>query len=337
MKLLVTICNLRPVLFLVTVLLSGATLPQGKNAVIRVRQYVDTVGFATHAWQMDSVMSRLPRLHRTINSTTLKHPGPQKAAVCPHDDYLYAGWLYPEVLRNIHASTIILFGVAHKAKNFNIENRIVFDSFDEWKEPYGNIKIPALREEIIKNLPADIYLIHDSLQQAEHSVEAIIPFLQYFNRNIRIISILVPYMSYQRMDQISEELAPAIEKALKTEGLKWGKDVAFVISTDAVHYGDEDWNGSNFAYYGCDEKGYKDAKDREKQIINESLIGPLEKEKVRKFTQFTLKEEDYKAYKWTWCGRYSVPFGLLTILKMNASVSSKPLQGVSERLWHISG
>jgi MEMO1 family protein len=277
---------------------------------------------------MDSVMSRIPKLHRTVEPTTLKHPGYQKAAICPHDDYLYAGWLYSEVLRNIQANTIILFGVAHKAKNFNIENRIVFDSFDEWKEPLGNIRIPALREEIIKNLPADLYLIHDSLQQAEHSVEAIIPFLQYFNRNVHIISILVPYMSYQRMDQISGELAPAIEKALEARHLKWGKDVAFVISTDAVHYGDEDWNGSNFAYYGCDEKGYKDAKDHEKQIINESLIGPLEKEKIREFTQFTLKDEDYKSYKWTWCGRYSVPFGLLTILKMNASASSKPLQGI---------
>jgi len=328
MKLLINLFNLRLVLLFMIVLVTSKSLPQGKNTVVRVRQYVDTVGFASYSWQMDSVMSRISKFHRTVEANSQKHSGGQKAAICPHDDYLYAGWLYPEVLKNIHASTIILFGVAHKAKNFNVENRIVFDSFNEWKEPYGNIKIPALREEIIKNLPADVYLIHDSLQQAEHSVEAIIPFLQYFNRSVRIISILVPYMSYQRMDQISGELVPAIEKALKSEGLKWGKNVAFVISTDAVHYGDEDWNGSNFAYYGCDEKGYKDAKDHEKQIIDESLTGPLEQEKIRKFTQFTLKDEDYKAYKWTWCGRYSVPFGLLTILKMNASSSSRPLQGI---------
>jgi AmmeMemoRadiSam system protein B len=319
--------------FVIMTIIADTAWSQGKPLSIRVRQPVDTVGFASHAWQMDSVMSRIPKLNRHVEVIKSKQTGTgiqsfQKAAICPHDDYVYAGWLYPEVLKNIHANTIILFGVAHKAKKFNIENCLVFDSFDEWKEPYGNITIPGLREEIIKNLPAEAYIVHDSLQQAEHSVEAIIPFLQYYNRKIRIISILVPYMSYERMDHLSGLLAPAINKALKDNGLKWGRDVAFVMSTDAVHYGDEEWNGSNFAFYGCDEKGYTEAKEHEMKIINESLNGPLEQEKIKKFTQFTLMENDYKTYKWTWCGRYSVPFGLLTIMKMQAATSGKPLQGI---------
>jgi hypothetical protein len=100
------------------------------------------------------------------------------------------------------------------------------------------------------------------------------------------------------------------------------------MSTDAVHYGDEDWGGSNYAQYGCDGKGYAAAKDHEMEIINTSLTGIMNPEKARKFTQFTLKEGDYKSYKWTWCGRYSVPFGLLTIMKMQAVESGKPLQGI---------
>jgi AmmeMemoRadiSam system protein B len=323
----------RLALLLIMATICGKISAQKSSPVIRVKQYVDTVGFASHAWQMDSIMVRIGRLNRhgeNLPADLSKKGSPllQKAAICPHDDYVYAGWLYPEVLKNIHANTIILFGVAHKAKKFNIDNRLVFDTFDEWKEPYGNIRIPGLREDIIKNLPPEAYIINDSLQQSEHSVEAIIPYLQFFNRKIRIISILVPYMPYERMDHLSGLLATAIEKAMKDKGLKWGKDVAFVISTDAVHYGDEEWNGSNFAYYGCDEEGYKAAKDHEKQIIDESLSGPLEQEKIKKFTQFTLKEDDYKSYKWTWCGRYSVPLGLLTIMKMQAASSSKPLQGI---------
>jgi len=115
---------------------------------------------------------------------------------------------------------------------------------------------------------------------------------------------------------------------LKAKGLKWGRDVAFVMSTDAVHYGDEDWGGSNYAFYGCDDKGFNAAKAHEMEIINGSLTGTMDPEKARKFTQFTLREEDYKAYKWTWCGRYSVPFGLLTIMKMQAAASGKLLQGI---------
>jgi AmmeMemoRadiSam system protein B len=277
-------------------------------------------------------MSRIPGLKRHVqdlsNRNSAASQAPQKAAICPHDDYIYAGWLYPEVLKNIHANTIILFGVAHKAKKFNVENRLVFDSFDAWKEPYGNVFISELREEIMRTLPAESYIVHDSLEQAEHSVEAIIPFLQYYNRKIRIISILVPYMSFERMDQLSEQLAAGIGKVFKERRLKWGKDVAFVMSTDAVHYGDEDWGGSNYAFYGCDDKGYNSAKEHEMKIINESLCGTMDQKKAKKFTQFTLRDEDYKAYKWTWCGRYSVPFGLLTIMKIQALASNKPLQGI---------
>jgi AmmeMemoRadiSam system protein B len=310
---------------------TGTMMSQEKPIRIRVRQPVDTVGFASHAWQMDTVMRRILRLKRLavgmgINSSADSR-GYQKAAICPHDDYIYAGWLYPLVLKNIHANIIILFGVAHKAKKFNVDNCLVFDSFDEWKEPYGNIAIPDLREDIMKTLPAGSYIVHDSLQQAEHSVEAIIPFLQYNDRKVRIISILVPYMPFEKMDQLSDQLASGIRKVLVARGLKWGKDVAFVMSTDAVHYGDEDWGGSNYATYGCDEKGYNAAKAHEMEIINGCLTGPLDQEKARKFTQYTLKDDDYKSYKWTWCGRYSVPFGLLTILKMQQAASGKPLEG----------
>ncbi|HZX63024.1 MAG TPA: AmmeMemoRadiSam system protein B [Bacteroidales bacterium] len=323
----------RLTLLILMVICTSPVMSQGKSSAIRLRQPVDTVGFASHALQMDSVMSRITRLNKHVQDISNSYAiagsrNFQKAAICPHDDYVYAGWLYPEVLKNIHANTIIVFGVAHKAKKFNVENRLVFDSFDEWKEPYGNVTISDLREEIMKTLPSESYLVHDSLQQAEHSVEAIIPFLQYYNRKIRIISILVPYMPYEKMNQLSEQLATGIGKVLKAKGLKWGRDVAFVMSTDAVHYGDEDWGGSNYAFYGCDDKGFNAAKAHEMEIINGSLTGTMDPEKARKFTQFTLREEDYKAYKWTWCGRYSVPFGLLTIMKMQAAASGKLLQGI---------
>jgi len=113
-----------------------------------------------------------------------------RIAICPHDDYSYAALHYIELLKDIKASTVIIFGVAHKAKGV-VENRIVFEQFDYWKEPYGNMKISGLRNQIIKKLPGKMFIIHDSLQQVEHSIEAMIPFLQYYNREVEIIPILV--------------------------------------------------------------------------------------------------------------------------------------------------
>ena len=161
------------------------------------------------------------------------------------------------MLKNVKANTVILIGVAHKAKKYNIEDEIVFDSYDGWAEPYGVVRISSLREKIISNLSKSFYSIHDSLQQAEHSLEAIVPFLQYYNRNVEIVPILVPYMSFERMKGIAGSLARSLIKVMQENDLKWSRDIAIVISTDAVHYGCQDWGGSDYAFYGCDSAGYK--------------------------------------------------------------------------------
>lgn len=97
--------------------------------------------------------------------------------ICPRDDYSYVGGLYTKTLAGIKAGTIILIGVAHKAKVFKLENKLVFDSFDEWKCAGGNIKVSALREKLLKTLSPTSFVVHDSIMQAEHSLEAITPFL----------------------------------------------------------------------------------------------------------------------------------------------------------------
>lgn len=287
-----------------------------------VRHPLDTIGFATKSFQMDSVMSRIQSLFdkdisKTIENSKFRAGETWKTVVYPHDDYTYVGWLYPALLKNIRSKTLIIFGVCHKAKQFNLEDKIIFDSFDYWQEPYGNIKPSSLREEIIKKLPSDIFIVYDSVQQAEHSVEALLPFLQYFDRDREIISILVPYMNYDRMKTLSSVLAKAIFEVMKEKNLIWGKDFSILISSDAVHYGDKDWGGKNFAVFGADSAGYLKAVAKEHEIIDNCLIGKLTADKTRKFVDYTVREDDYREYKWTWCGRYSVPFGLLTSLELS--------------------
>lgn len=292
-----------------------------ENPVTKLRSPVDTVGFAHTRVQMDSVMSRIergvyPEQEKIFTEKNISGKTSWRVVICPHDDYSYAGEVYTYALKNIRAKTVLIFGVAHKARNFNLENKIIFDHFTHWHGCYGNVKISDAREEIIKELPENIFLINDSMQQIEHSVEAIVPFLQFYNRDVEIISILVPHMSFGRMKEISKPLSEAINKILQKRNWHWGNDFAMVISNDCVHYGDEGWNGRNFARYGCDSSGYKNAIAFERQLISECLDKTIVSEKIKSFTAHTVMDADFREYKWTWCGRYSVPFGLLTSLNM---------------------
>lgn len=284
-----------------------------------IRELVDTVGFAHRTWQMDSLMERIGR------QGWKKTEGmPWKLVICPHDDYTYTGKLYPEVLQNVKARNLILVGVAHKAAKLGVEDSLVFDSYSAWKGPWNDVPVSPKRGEIFDLLKAKYAMISDTLHKVEHSLEALIPFLQYFNRQITIIPVLVPSMNLERMDRCARAFAEAIRNVAGKNKWEWGRDFAIIVTTDAVHYGNEDWGGADFAFFGCDSAGNRKALAHEKSIIDSCLVGTIDPDKVHLFTSFTLKPDNYKEYKWTWCGRYSVPFALLTSWYLN---SSKPVSG----------
>jgi MEMO1 family protein len=285
----------------------------------KIRPLKDTVGFAQYAWQMDSLMARIERAGWKPSEGT-----PWKLAICPHDDYTYVGQLYPELLQNIKAPNLILIGVAHKAAQMGIQDSLIFDSYKAWKGPWKAVAVSPIREEIYQLLEHKFATINDSLQKVEHSVEAMIPYLQYFNRDISIVSILVPAMSPERMEASGKALAEAIRTVAERHKWEWGKDFAIVVTTDAVHYGNEDWGGINRAYFGCDEKGNIIARKHEAGIIDSCLRGDITPEKIRLFNHNTLSSSDFHDYKWTWCGRYSVPVALYIGYYLN---NSKPLNG----------
>ena len=304
---------------LILILISCKSGEQSKTDMPKIRPLKDTVGFAQYSWQMDSLMSRIKRIGWE------EHPGlPWKFAICPHDDYTYVGKLYPDLLQNIKAPNLILIGVAHKAATLHIEDSLVFDSYNYWKGPWKKIAVSPVREEIYALLAGKFAIVNDTLQKVEHSVEAMIPFLQYFNRNIAIVPILVPAMSPDRMEVCGKALAEAIRTVAKKHKWEWGTDFAVVVTTDAVHYGNEDWDGIDRAYFGCDEQGNIKAREHESVIIDSCLNGEVVPEKIRLFSKYTLNPENFREYKWTWCGRYSVPLALYTSYYLNGS---NPLSG----------
>jgi AmmeMemoRadiSam system protein B len=290
-----------------------------KGPDYKIRPLKDTIGFAQYPWQMDSLMARIDRAG--WNKTT---GSKWNLVICPHDDYTYVGKLYPELLQNIKAPNLILIGVAHKAAQLSVEDSLVFDSYSAWKGPWKNVPVSPAREEIYNLLKGKYAVINDTLQKVEHSVEAMIPYLQYFNKNITIVPILVPAMSPDRMEACGKALADAIRIVAKNHKWEWGTDYAIVVTTDAVHYGNEDWGGINRAYFGCDENGNIKARDHEKGIIDSCFTNKVSPEKIRLFNSFTLNQQNFREYKWTWCGRYCVPVALYASYYLN---DSKPLSG----------
>ncbi len=277
--------------------------------MISERNPVDSVGFPTRKEQVKAFMERLNKQNLFTDDDKAAHIW--KSAIVPHDDYAYVQELFPKTLSGVKAKTVFLIGVAHKAGLLNLQDKIVFGSFSYWKAPYGKVKVSSVRDQIIRTLDKKMFTVNDSMQSIEHSIEPFLPMLQYFGNKFEIVPVLVPYMNFDKMQETAQVLAKNIFSIARQNNWQWGDDFAILISTDAVHYGDEEWGGKNFARFGTDTEGYEKAIAFEHEIIDSCLIGKLSIEKIKKFTEYTVQADDYKEYKWTWCGRYSVPFGLL--------------------------
>ncbi|MCK7533348.1 MAG: AmmeMemoRadiSam system protein B [Marinilabiliales bacterium] len=85
------------------------------------------------------------------------------------------------------------------------------------------VKVSGLQASLQKELPGEMFVVRDSLQAIEHSIEALIPFLRIYNPEVEIIPIIVPYMSFERMEMISRALSTAVKETMDRAGLRHGE------------------------------------------------------------------------------------------------------------------
>lgn len=282
------------------------------------RGQLDTVGFVVTAEQAEDVVTTARRLEGL--DTDDDPPPPLAGAVCPHDDHLYAARVLVHATDRIRAPRVILIGVFHKARLWDLEDRLVFDSFESWHGPWGPVPVDALREELIAGLEPESIVISNTMHCREHSLEGIVPFLQATNREVRIVPILVPYMGWEVIERRAEELATALAWIMNRHQWRLGEDVAVIVSSDAVHYGPD----FGHAPFGTDVTSYQRAVARELELVRDHLEGPLDSARLEGFFEALVDPGDIRTSRIPWCGRFSIPVGL-ELLRRLAAKTGQPI------------
>jgi AmmeMemoRadiSam system protein B len=286
-----------------------------------VRPIRDDVGFC---WNPAS-MQRLIDYLESQEKESFEVEG-LVAAVSPHDDYLYAGRVYYPLFKILRAKEVVIFGVTHgtvRNEISGLQNILILDGFEYWpglKEP---IAISELRENLQDRLDKTVFITNNRAHEIEHSIEALLPFLQYFNPEIKITPIMVTPMPFARMEAVSAKLAEVIAGYMNEKHLAAGKDIFFLISSDGNHYGKDFDN----LPYGEGEKAWVKALEFDQRLIRAYLTGVMDSRKIEGLTK-ELWGATYLDYRNTyWCGKYSIPFGLLTTEKVMDLALNKKIKG----------
>jgi len=144
--------------------------------------------------------------------------------VSPHAGYPYSGPVAGATVSRIKfKDTFIIIGPSHTGmgKPFSIMTE------GAWKTPLGEAEIDS--ETGRRLLAASSYLEEDNIaHQFEHSIEVQLPFLQYFQPDIKIVPIILAHAS----GDIYREIGKAIAKTIKNSN----KEMVIIASSDMTHY-----------------------------------------------------------------------------------------------------
>jgi len=322
--------NLTIIILLATLLISPVFVQSQQNTPTSssrsgskaIRPIRDDVGFC---WKADSMKILIDYLDSQEKEKF--SPEGLVAAISPHDDYLYAGRIYYPLFKILRAKEVVIFGVTHGTVRNEIkglDSILILDDYQLWPGVLKPIAVSPLREYLKSHLNQNYFIVNNHAHELEHSIEALLPFLQYFNPEVKITPIMVAPMPLNKMQEIAEHLADVISAYIKEKNLTPGKDIFFLISADGNHYG-KDFN--NLAF-GEGQEAWEKALAFDQQLIANFMTGIIDQKKITGLTgEFWGKTYlDYKnSY---WCGKYSIPFGLLTTEKIIRQTTGKKLKGV---------
>ncbi len=278
-----------------------------------IRPIRDNAGYC---WNIDQMKRLVDYL--SVCESNVPPENPLVAAVSPHDDYLYAAPVYYPLFRSMRAKEVLIFGVTHASVRKEIGDPrgiLLLESFQSWSGCGRPVEISPLREFIRSKLDTQYFAVNNKAHRLEHSIEAMVPWLQYFNPQVKITPIMITAMDFDRMDEISDRLSSILSAYIESNRLVIGRDIFFLCSSDANHYG-KDFDNIPF---GEDSLAHAKAIDRDRHIADSLVVGKVEPEKLRKFI------EAMKSV--VWCGKYSIPFGLLTAEKTVQKVLGENLSG----------
>ena len=187
--------------------------------------------------KQSKIKQMIENLTQKAKQTTVKIPPNKelKAIILPHAGYIYSGFTAAHashVLSEKQFNKVILLGPDHRVgfRNCAISN------VKGYQTPLGSISLHEDTKILLKK--SNLFQYIQPFDEVEHSIEVILPFLQYYLKKFELVPIVMG-----RTSEINT-IADAIEPLLDL-------DTLLVVSSDLSHF-----------------LSYSEAVDRDKETID---------------------------------------------------------------------
>lgn len=169
----------------------------------------------------DTLRSSIQNLHKQASAEKVDLGDAQlRALILPHAGYIYSGFTAAHgtiLLKDHHFKTVILLGPAH---HVGVAGAAVSNAA-RYRTPLGDIPLKPQGEMLQKNYP-NLFQENISSEQAEHSLEVILPFLQESLGDFNLVPLVVGQTD---TEMTARALAPLLDD-----------DALVVVSSDLSHF-----------------------------------------------------------------------------------------------------
>jgi len=209
------------VLQITLILLSAVSflLPAESAALERIRKPV--VAGMWYPSERRALLDMLAELDQRAAKSSLKLPHNKvlKALIMPHAGFIYSGWTAAHAGRLLEPEQfekVILVGPDHRV---GFRDGAI-SAVSAYQTPLG--RVPLHRDAAIMRAESLYFRSNETSDRMEHSLEAVLPFLQYYLKSFQMIPVVVGAAHARSM-------ARAIEPYLDA-------DTLLVVSSDLSHY-----------------------------------------------------------------------------------------------------
>lgn len=165
-------------------------------------------------------------LSRWLAGAAAPPPSPKRAlgVVAPHAGYVYSGAAAGKVISGVEITqTVLLLGPNHTG----LGAKAAIMSEGAWATPLGAVEIDSPFATALKaGCPT---LVEDASAHAhEHSLEVMLPFLQYLRPGVKIVPIAFMLRSLGEIEQTGASIGRVLRS--------WPERVLMLASSDMTHY-----------------------------------------------------------------------------------------------------
>ncbi len=146
------------------------------------------------------------------------------AAILPHAGYIYSGDVAGEVISRIKIpELVVLVGPNHHGRG----EPIAVTATDAWTTPLGEVPVAKdFRAHLLNEIPQ--LVLDDRPHEQEHSLEVLLPFLQYVQSQVNIVPVALKHLDLEESSEFGRLLARAVKN--------WHEPVLLVASSDMNHF-----------------------------------------------------------------------------------------------------